>query len=114
MGIIKKTYDYVSLYIRFQIYKYRLKKAKNNIYELLYNFLKIYKFTAEFKNQDDIIVMEIFIKSMENLLVIFYDLYIPAGVTKERFRNKKEVVEFLNLAFEIKRKAFSEGIWGKK
>lgn len=51
---------------------------------------------------------------MENQLVTFYNLYIPVGITKEGFRNKKEVVEFLNLAFEIKRKAFSKGIWSKK
>lgn len=114
MGIIKKTYDYVKLWIRFQIYKYRLKRAKANIYGVIYNLLKIYRFTGEFKTQDDLMVLDIFISNMENLLAAFYDLYIPAGITKERFRNKKEVVEFFNLAFEIKRKAFSKGIWGKK
>ena len=114
MNTIKKTFDFVVIWIRFQIYKYRLRKAKKHIYGLLLNLLNIYKFTGDFKTPEDIRMLEIFINNLENLLASFYEVYIPAGITQQRFRNKKEVVEFLDLAFQIKRKVFSKGIWGRK
>ena len=114
MEIIEKIFNYVRIWVRFQFYKYRLRRARKHIYGLIFNMLYIYRFTGDFKTRKDLEVLKIFINNMENQLVTFYNLYIPVGITKERFRNKKEVVEFLNLAFEIKRKAFSKGIWGKK
>ena len=69
---------------------------------------------GDFKTPEDIRILEIFINNLENLLASFYEIYIPAGITQARFRNKREVVEFLDLAFQIKRKVFSRGIWGKK
>ena len=49
MNILKKTFSFIVIYARFQIYKYRLRKAKKHIYGLLLNLSNIYKFMGDFK-----------------------------------------------------------------